>query len=165
MGKRALLTSLCLALGLAVFSVPALAQADPRVITGFGSVVAVKDPADPSFPEASIMRVDCAVLVRLEADDGSATEWMACDLSDEPVMIPERQGTPPETTLTYGGGECLWSSDYWFNVNDTEVKASGFEVTVTSNGRVFAWASFPAEVLECPEDAGPPSPEESAPPA
>ncbi|CAN5527951.1 hypothetical protein BH24CHL9_BH24CHL9_00080 [soil metagenome] len=95
------------------------------------------------------MRTDCAFLVRVEATDGSATEWQACQLSDEPVMIPERQGSPPETTLTYGGGKCTWSSDYWFHQADTDVKANAFEVTVTPSGRVFAWATFPAEPLVC----------------
>lgn len=123
------------------------------VLEDVPTVVAVKDPATtPDFPVQSLSRADCEAVVRIEAADGSSQEFMACTLSDEPVMIPENQGVAPEATVTDVGGECIWTSDYHYAVDESEVKAAAFEVVVTPNGRVFAWASYPAEPLACPEE-------------
>ena len=132
----------------ASLAVPAAAKAE--VLEGVGTVVAVVDPATtPGFPAGSLMRADCAVVVRVAADDGSATEWMACQLSDEPVMIPANQGVTPEATITFGGGPCTWISDFLANSEGTEVLADDFEVTVTPSGHVFAWSTYAAEPTEC----------------
>ena len=90
--------------------------------------------------------------MRVEAADGSAQEFMSCQLSDEPVMEPDFQGSAPESVVIDAGGECIWTSDYWYTKDESEVKASAFEMTVTPSGRVFAWSSFPAEPLDCPEE-------------
>lgn len=129
-------------------SVPVVAKAE--VLEGVGTVVAVVDPATtPGFPAASLMRADCAVVARVWAEDDSATEWMACELSAEPVMIPENQGVPPESTITYGGGSCTWISDFMATSQGVEVYADDFEVTVTPSGRVFVWATYAAEPTLC----------------
>ena len=87
-----------------------------------------------------------------EAEDGSAQEWMSCTLSDEPVMIPENEGTAPATPVVSAGGECVWTSDYWSAKDGSEVKAAAFQVTVLPGGQVFAWSSYPAEPLDCPAE-------------
>jgi hypothetical protein len=134
---------------------PGIAAADEHieVLEDVASVIAVNDPATtPDYPLGSMSRADCAFLVRVVADDGSSEEFMTCSLSDEPVMIPERQGSAPAEPLMYGGGECIWASDYHFVTDGTDVKASAFEVTVTPSGRAFAWSSYPAEPLDCPAE-------------
>jgi hypothetical protein len=124
-------------------------------------VLAVVDPATtPDFPLGSLMRADCAVAVRIPADDGSATEWMACQLSDEPVMIPENQGAPPDATVTYSGGPCTWISDFLANSEGVDVFADAFEVIVTPSGRVLAWSTYAAEPAECEPPAVPSAPAE-----
>jgi hypothetical protein len=77
--------------------VPAAAKASVDRIENVDSVLAVATPED--FPVASLMRAECAWVQRVELPDGSATESQACDLSDEPVMIPEFQGSPPNARL------------------------------------------------------------------
>ena len=139
---------------LVVMALPGVVAADGHieVLEDVSTVVGVKDPATtPDFPVGSISRAECPVLVRVTAEDGSSEEFMSCQLSDEPVMIPENQGTAPEATITDAGGECVWSSDYHYTKDESDVKASAFEVTVTPSGRVFAWSSYPAEPLDCPE--------------
>ena len=106
------------------------------------------------------MRADCDVVVRIPAEDGSATEWMACQLSDEPVMIPENQGVPPEAIVTYGGGPCTWVSDFLANSEGVDVFADEFEVTVTPSGHVLAWSSYAAEPAECAPAEMPSAPAE-----
>ncbi len=141
--------------GFMIALVPGAAAADSHVdvIEDFPTVVAVVDPATtPDFPVASLSRADCDVLVRVEAADGSAEEWMSCTLSDEPVMVPEFQGVAPESAIVDAGGECVWTSDYWYTKDESEIKASAFEMTVTPSGRVFSWSSYPAEPLDCPEE-------------
>ena len=141
-----------------VIAAPVAAQG-PQVLEDIPTVVAVVDPAaTPEFPAGSLMRADCAVAVRITAEDGSATEWMACELSQEPVEIPENQGSPPITTVTYGGGPCTWLSDYMAESEVGEVFAEDFEVTVTPSGRVFAWSSYPAQPLDCEPLAAPTEP-------
>ena len=140
-------------LALATASGVAMADEHIEVLEDVPSVMAVSDPATtPDFPVGSLSRADCDVLVRVVAEDGSSEEFMACSLSDEPVMIPENQGSVPSEPVTYGGGECIWSSDYQFATNEVDVKASAFEVTVTPSGRAFTWSSYPAEPLDCPEE-------------
>lgn len=141
--------------GLLAVALPGVVVADDHidVLEGVATVVVVKDPATtPDFPVASLSRADCSVLVRVVAEDGSSQEFQSCTLSDEPVMIPENQGTAPDATITDAGGECVWSSDYHFTVDESDVKASAFEATITPSGRVFAWSSYPAEPLECPDE-------------
>ncbi len=144
-----------LASSLLIAAVPGVAVADGHVevLEDVATVVVVKDPATtPDFPVGSLSRADCAVLVRVVAEDGSSEEFMSCTLSDEPVMIPENQGTPPEETVVDAGGECTISSDYHFVTDETEVWAQAFENVVTPSGRVFTWSSYPAEPLDCPEE-------------
>ena len=141
--------------GLSVLILPSVVLADGHVdvLENVPTVVAVVDPATtPDFPVASLSRADCEVVLRIEAEDGSAQEFMSCQLSDEPVMVPEFQGSAPESTIVDAGGECIWSSDYWYAKDESEAKASAFEMTVTPSGRVFAWSSFPADPLVCPDE-------------
>ncbi len=144
-----------LAAGLLLAALPGVTAADGHieVLEDVATVVVVKDPATtPDFPVGSLSRADCPVLVRVVAEDGSSEEFMSCTLSDEPVMIPETQGSAPDATVIDAGGECIWSSDYHFTVDESDVKASAFEVTITPSGRVSAWSSYPAEPLDCPEE-------------
>lgn len=118
-------------------------------IEDFGSVVAVALPDD--FPVASLMRADCSFVERVQRPDGSAKETLVCDLSDEPVMNPDFQGVPPSRAFIDTGGECIWSSDYWWNTNETEVYADSFRVVVTPSGKVHATSTYSAEPLVCDE--------------
>jgi hypothetical protein len=129
-----------------------LAQGEVDVVQNVDSVVAVVDPsATPGFPAGSLMRAVCGPVVNVAAEDGSSQQLQTCSLSDEPVMIPENQGTPPEATVAISGGECEWTSDYWFAKDESIVMASAFEIVITPSGRVFAWSEYPAEPLDCPE--------------
>lgn len=132
---------------LLVGSPVAAGGASTQRIEDFGSVLAVRFDAD--FPLASLMRVDCDWLVRVERPDGSATETMHCALSDAPVMIPEFQGSPPERAFRHGGGDCTWTSDYWWSVLDAPVYASSFSYVVTPSGNVRATSTYPSEPLTC----------------
>ncbi len=153
MRKRLLFSLLASSLLLAALPGVAAADGHVEVLEDVATVVVVKDPATtPDFPLASLSRADCPVLVRVVAEDGSSEEFMSCTLSDEPVMIPENQGTAPDATIVDAGGECIWSSDYHFTVDESDVSASAFEVTITPSGRVSAWSSYPAEPLDCPEE-------------
>lgn len=143
--------------GLSVLLLPGVASADGHVdvLEDVPTVVSVVDPTTtPDFPVASLSRADCEVVVRIVAEDGTAQEFMSCQLSDEPVMVPEFQGSAPESLVADAGGECIWTSDYWYTKDGSERKASAFEMTVTPSGRVFAWSSYPAELLDCPEEEG-----------
>lgn len=152
MNRRFAIGSLAAALSVMMLASVASADGHVDVIEDFPTVVSVVDPAaTPDFPVGSLSRADCDVLVRIQAEDGSAEEWMSCQLSDEPVMVPEFQGMAPEDPIVDAGGECIWTSDYWYTNDGSEVKASAFELTVTPSGRVFAWSSYPAEPLDCPE--------------
>ena len=145
--KRVLASMLLIATLLVVATGPAVARAEADRATNFGSVLAVK--FDETFPIASLMRVDCAFVQRVQLPDGSAQEVMQCTLSDEPVMIPEFQGQPPDRAVRYSGPPCLWASNYWFAKAGIIVFADGFDVVVTPAGRVRAIATFPAEPLDC----------------
>jgi hypothetical protein len=113
----------------------------------FDTVLAVAMPDD--FPIASLMRAHCSDLIRVERPDGSAIEVMNCELSDEPVMIPEFQGVPPTRAFVLDGPSCLWFSDYWANTQGTDVLAESFHYTVTPSGQVHARSEYPAEPLDC----------------
>ena len=118
-------------------------------VENFGSVVAVALP--DNFPVGSLMRADCSFVERVQRPDGSAKETLVCDLSDEPVMVEAFQGEPPGRAFIDAGGECIWSSDYWWNTNETEVYADSFRVVVTPSGKVHATSTYPAELLVCDE--------------
>ena len=153
MKKRLIIT--LFAGGLMAGLLPGVAAADGHieVIEDVSTVVAVVDQATtPDFPVASLSRAVCDVVVHVEAEDGSSQEWMSCSLSDEPVMVPENQGTAPTTPIVDAGGECVWTSDFWYTKDGSEVKAEAFQVTVLPSGQVFAWSSYPAEPLDCPSE-------------
>ena len=155
MKRRLTIGALAATLSLGMLASVASADGHVEVIEDFPTVVAVVDPATtPDFPVGSLSRAVCDVLVRIEAEDGSAEEWMSCQLSDEPVMVPEFQGVAPESPIVDAGGECVWTSDFWYTKDESEIKASAFELTVTPSGRVFSWSSYPAEPLDCPEEEG-----------
>lgn len=116
-------------------------------VENFGSVIAVAFGED--FPVASLMRADCEFAVRVHLPDGTARETMACQLSSDPVMIPEFQGVPPDRAVIYGGGACVWTSDYSWNTGGGELYADSFRVVVTPGGRVTAWSTYPSEPLDC----------------
>jgi hypothetical protein len=117
------------------------------VIRDFDSVVAVARTAD--FPIASLMRARCAFVVRVERADGSARETQVCELSDEPVMIPEFQGVPPASSFIDEAGACVWHSDYWAYKDGSDVLASSVRIVVTPSGQVMATSTYPAEPLNC----------------
>ena len=119
------------------------------LVLDFATEVSVVDPSTPGFPEGALMNADCDFALWIEAEDGSATEWLACSLSDEPIEPPEYQGTPPSASFTVTGGECSWESDYWRISSQTRVAASEFELIVTPSGQVFGRSSYPAEKLDC----------------
>ncbi len=147
MSRRIASVTMAVLLSTAFLAAPVAATASVDRIGGFGSVLAVARP--PDFPVGSLMRVDCQLLVRVEAPDGSATETMVCALSDEPVMIPAFQGAAPDSAFIDVGGPCIWSSDYWWNVAGSEVYASSFRVVVTPSGKVHARSTYPAQPLDC----------------
>jgi hypothetical protein len=148
--------------------VPAIAVAQDEqqieVLEDIETVLAVADSSSPGFPAGSIMRADCPYLVRIEAEDGSSEEWASCILNDEPVEIPENQGSIPTEPVVESGGECIWSSDYHWATSGMPVWASEFETVSLPSGRVHIWAAFPAEPLECvmEEPAESPAAEEPA---
>lgn len=116
-------------------------------IGSFETVLAVRMDAD--FPLASLMRADCTSLIRVQRPDGSATEIQDCQLSDRPVMIPAFQGAPPSSAFILVDGPCAWHSDYWFNVNGSDVLASSLRYTITPSGHIHARSEYPAEPLTC----------------
>jgi hypothetical protein len=127
---------------------PGLGQ-DVDYVLDFATVVSVV-PADvPDFPLASLMNADCAFALHIVADDGSAREWLACTLSDEPLQPAEQQGVPPTEVITETGGECVWRSDYWYETDRSQVIASAYGLTVSPDGQVFGWSTYPAEPLDC----------------
>lgn len=111
------------------------------------TVVIVAMPDD--FPVGSVMRAECAFVQRVEFSDGSARETQQCTLSDEPVMIPENQGSPPATAFRHRTGPCEWMSDYWYAKDGTTVYASSSRLVVTPAGTVYATSTYPAEPLVC----------------
>jgi hypothetical protein len=136
-------------LGLLIAAPTPVAGSGARVdrLEGFGTVLATAMPEN--FPVASLMRADCSRLIRVERPDGSASEVMDCELSDEPVMIPAFQGVRPSQAFVVTGGTCQWISDYWGNTTGATVLASSFRYTVTPSGHVHALSEYPAEPLSC----------------
>ena len=132
---------------LLVASPVAAGGASTQRIEDFGSVLAVRFDAD--FPLGSLMRVDCDWLVRVEHPDGSATETMRCTLSDDPVMVPQFQGSPPDRAFLNGGGACVWASDYWWAVIGAPVYAASFSYVVTPSGEVRVTSTYPPVPLTC----------------
>lgn len=108
-------------------------------------IVAMPD----NFPVGSVMRADCAFVQRVEFPDGSARETQQCTLSDEPVMIPENQGSPPAAAFRHRTGPCEWVSDYWYAKNGTTVYATSSRLVVSPAGTVYATSTYPAEPLVC----------------
>jgi hypothetical protein len=132
--------------------VPSLAVAQDRqieLLEDVQTVLAVAPIEDPLSPVGAIMRADCPFLVRIEAEDGSSQEFASCMLTDEPVDVPENQGSVPLEPFVESGGECIWTSDYAWATIDAPVFASEFETVALPSGRVHLWAAFPAEPLEC----------------
>ncbi len=115
-------------------------------IENVDSILAVAFP--DNYPVGSIMRADCAFVQRVQLPDGSATETLSCDLSDEPVLIPELQGSPPTSALNYGGGSCEWISDYWSAKTGAILFAESYRVVVTPSGKVHA-SPYSADPLDC----------------
>ena len=140
------------ALAIAAILVAALplAAAEPATVDhvhDIDTVLAVR--SDDTFPVGSLMRATCDSSQFLTRPDGSGVETMHCLLSLEPVMIPEFQGATPARAFTFGGGPCVWTSDYWFAKNETIVMAESFSYVVTPSGRVNVKAEYPAEPLVC----------------
>jgi len=139
-----------LALGLLTTLSTAPAAAGAASVDRIGSFETVLAVAMPNeFPVASLMRADCSSLIRIERPDGSSVEIQDCQLSDNPVMIPEFQGQPPSQAFVHEAGPCLWHSDYWFIVAGTDVLASSVRYVVTPSGHVNARSEYPAEPLVC----------------
>jgi hypothetical protein len=128
-------------------SSPVAAGGSVGVVRNFDTVLAVARPVD--FPVASLMRARCAFVVRVERPDGSARETQVCELSDEPVMIPDFQGTPPTEAFIDESGACVWHSDYWASTDGSDVMASSVRIVVTPSGKVMATSTYPAEPLVC----------------
>jgi hypothetical protein len=145
--KRVLLVTSALVLGLLTASPVSAERGSVDRIGSFGTVLAVASP--DNFPFASLMRAECSSLVRVQRSDGSAMETQICTLSDDPVMIPEFQGTPPQKAFQMDGGACTWTSDYWWNVADSPVYADSFSYIVTPSGAVRATSTYPAHPIAC----------------
>lgn len=147
MWKRILMIGLFGVLG-AVSARPVTAtSATVDRLHDFETVLAVAMPVD--FPVASLMRAHCSVLIRVERPDGSASEVEDCELSDEPVLVPEFQGVPPTTAFVLDGPSCMWFSDYWGSTQGIDVLAESFQYTVTPSGHVHVRSEYPAEPLTC----------------
>ncbi len=101
------------------------------------------------FPIASISRADCTFTQLVVRPDGSATETMHCRLNDNPVSVPEYQGSAPQVAFHNWGGPCEWVSDYWYAKNESIVFADSYRYVVTPGGLVFAQATYPAEPVAC----------------
>jgi hypothetical protein len=111
------------------------------------TVIIVRD--EPDFPLNSIMRADCDFTLWIQHRTGRGTEVLSCRLSDEPVMVAEFQGTPPEGFFFNRTGPCAWTSDYWWYRDESSVMAESAQYVITPSGRVFITASYPAQPLVC----------------
>ena len=132
---------------MAAIPVAAAKPATVDRVEGIDTVLAVR--SDDDFPVASLMRATCGSSQFLTRPDGSGVETMHCRLSSAPVMIPEFQGAVPTRAFTFGGGPCVWTSDFWFAKNGSIVMAERFSYVVTPSGRVNIKAEYPAEPLVC----------------
>lgn len=135
-------------LGLLLAGLPAatLARGRADTIQGFTSSVRYTDPTSGDVMPAMI---DCEVRVRVEAEDGSASELQARVVSAEAEQ-PFGAVTPRSAPVTEAGGECIWSSDCWTVTDGSTVPAASFELTVTPGGRIYVRTTDPAEPLACP---------------
>ena len=147
MTRRFALATMILLLGASLATPVTAGRASVDRFEDVHSVLAVAMPDD--FPIASLMRATCTFVMRVERPDGSATETQVCQLSDEPVMIPDFQGTAPDRAFRLSGGACAWTSDYWFTVDGSVVMASSFRYVVTPSGRIRATSTYPADPLVC----------------
>ena len=116
-------------------------------IANIETVLVVAMPDD--FPIASISRADCSFAQLVVRPDGSSTETLHCRLNDNPVMVPEFQGSAPQVAFHNWGGPCEWVSDYWYAKNESTVFADSYRYVVTPGGLVFAQATYPADPLDC----------------
>ena len=147
MRRRTLMIAILSLMTLSIASPVTASSGSVDTVRDFGTVLSVARGDD--FPVASLMRANCAFVVRVERPDGSARETQVCQLSDEPVMIPEFQGVPPSSAFIDEIGACAWTSDYWLNLNGTDVLASSVRIVVTPAGQVFATSTYPAIPLSC----------------
>jgi hypothetical protein len=147
MRRRTLMIAMLSLMTLSIASPVTASSGSVDTIRDFATVLAVARGDD--FPVASLMRANCAFVVRVERADGSARETQVCQLSDEPVMIPEFQGVPPSSTFIDEIGPCAWHSDYWFYKDGTDVLASSVRIVVTPGGQVLATSTYPAIPLSC----------------
>ena len=104
---------------------------------------------DDDFPVASIMRARCDSVRFVQRPDGSGIEKLSCRLTDDPVMIPEFQGQPPDTAFTHRSGPCEWASDYWFAKDGSLVMALSFHYSISASGLIHGTATYPAQPLVC----------------
>ncbi len=116
-------------------------------IDNVDTVLAVRVGED--FPIASLMRARCDWSQFAQRPDGSGTETLRCQLSDEPVMIPAFQGEAPDIAFVNAGGGCVWTSDYWFTRDGSIVMAASFSYVVTPSGQIRVTAEYPAQPLAC----------------
>ena len=130
---------------LAAFPAAVLGAGQAELLQDFNSFIRY---TDPTTGEGVRALVHCDVLVHLGAEDGSANEWQACSLSEDQPMGPV---TPPATAVAKSVGECIWTSDYDANGDETYAAAASVELTVTPSGRVYVWTTYPAEPLACPD--------------
>jgi hypothetical protein len=147
MWKRAAMILLMAAIASSVAAPVGAGQARVDRLAVFDTVLAVR--MDEDFPLASLMRATCASLIRVEQPDGSAIEIQDCQLSNEPVMVPDFQGAPPSSAFILSGPSCAWHSDYWFWTAGLDVLASSFSYTVTPSGHVHVRSEYPAQPLVC----------------
>jgi hypothetical protein len=147
--SRRTIVTFCAAVvvGLALSTPASATNATTDRIEDFESVVAVRFEDD--FPIRSLMRADCAFVQRVERPGGSSRETMSCDLSDDPVMIPEFQGVPPERAVRHEEGPCVWISDYWAYKTGATVYAECLRLVVTPAGKVHATSTYPPDPLDC----------------
>lgn len=117
-----------------------------RSVTDFSTIMLV---ADGDSLDGSVMSADCLWATWIEYEDGTYEERLECMLSDDPVDPPEWQGVRPTETVTVGGGECEWTSDFWFATDGSDVWASSYEFTITPDGRVVGGTTYGAELLDC----------------
>jgi hypothetical protein len=122
---------------------------DVDYVLDFPTVVSVVPADAPDFPMAALMNADCAFAMWIPNEDGSAREWLACTLSDEPLQPSEQQGVAPSEVVAESGGECIWRSDYWYETDRSQVAASAYGLTITPDGQVLGWSTYPAEPLGC----------------
>ena len=64
-------------------------------------------------------------------------------------MIPAFQGLPPTRAFTLRGGQCEWTSDYWFARDGSIVLATSYHYTISPNGRINITAHYDADAPPC----------------